>query len=203
MKKKRKPNIKKLKYPLWYKIIYYVGSILAPIVLLMVQGFRSPHQGFRITFAVISIALIGWVFVRKFVIGNLEQKMTNEKSALEHDYAIECGNTEKIKYLWFSNELWLNLVNFVHIALIGSLIMLVAIGIQNAAIKVKGTSFIIMILYLIVYAIKFVYIIVQRDKFESKEDEELDDELDKDTEVKEETKEEQEQIVLINVNKNN
>lgn len=160
----KEPNIKRLKYPLWFNILFYVLTVVAPIVLMMVQGFNSPNTAFKVSFGVICTLLITWVYIRKFVLANIEKRLINEKSSLEHDYSIESGSSDKIKYLWFTNELWLNLINALHIALIGILIGLLAVGIQASCIKARGSVYIVALLYMIAYGIKFIYIVVSRNK---------------------------------------
>lgn len=166
----KKPNIKKLKYPLWFQIVFLLFTVAAPIVTLIVQGLNSPNRTFRITFTVIGIILVAWIFIRKFVIHGMETKLEQKKAAIEHDYELDIGNPEKCRWLWFSNELLLSIIKAIHVALIGMLIMLIMIGIQEAAIKIKGAAFFIMILYLLAYIAKFILILVLRGReFNDKE----------------------------------
>lgn len=166
----KKPNIKKLKYPLWFQIISLLLTVAAPIITLIVQGLNSPNKTFRITFTIIAIAVIAWVFIYKFVIKGMEHKFEQRKADIEHDYELDIGNPEKCRWLWFTNELWLSIIKAVHVGLIGLLIMLIAIGIQEAALKIKGAAFFIMALYLIAYIARFVLILVLRGReFNDKE----------------------------------
>lgn len=171
----KKPNIKKLKYPLWFQIIFLVCTILAPLVTLVVQGLNSPNKIFRITFTVISVALVAWIFIYTFIIKGIEDRLEKRKTALEHDYEIDVGDSKKCKWLWFSNELTLSIIKAVHVALIGLLIMLIAIGIQEAALQIKGAAFFIMVLYLIAYIAKFILILILRGK-ELNDDKEVNNE---------------------------
>ena len=160
----KKPNIKKLKYPLWFQIVFLLFTVAAPVVTLIVQGLNSPNKSFRITFTVIGTILVAWIFIRKFVIRGIESKLEQKKSAIEHDYELDIGNPTKCRWLWFSNELLLSIIKAIHVALIGMLIMLIMIGIEEAAIKIKGAAFFIMILYLLAYIIRFVLILILRGK---------------------------------------
>lgn len=160
----KKPNIKKLKYPLWFQITFLLLTVAVPLITLVVQGLNSPSKVFRISFTFICIALVAWIFIYKFVIKGIEDKLQKKKVALEHDYEIDVGNKEKAKWLWFSNELVLSIVNAIHVALIGILILLITIGIQEAALKIKGAMYFITILYLIAYIAKFVLILTLRGK---------------------------------------
>ena len=158
----QKPKIRKLKYPLWLSIFFLVFTLLVPIILLLVQGLNSPSPVFRFSFLVIAILLIIWTFIRKFLLKNIEEKFNKEKLALEHDYSIEVGKPKKIKWLWYTNELWLLFINIIQVLLIGGLLLLLASGIANDLIKIRGISAIIAISYLIAYSIKALYIFIQR-----------------------------------------
>lgn len=155
-------TILKLKYPIWFKICFYILTVVVPITVLLVQGFKAPSQIFRVTFGVICILILLWVFVRKFLISNIEKRLIAEKTALEHDYSIDVGSSTKIKHLWFTNELWLTIINGIQVMLIGAMLMLIAVSIQNGALKIKGTSLFITIIYLIAYFAKLVYILAAR-----------------------------------------
>lgn len=158
----KKPNIKKLKYPLWFNIVFLLLTVVIPVIFIIVQGFNSPSTIFKVTFTMLCAILLLWIFARKFIINKYEEKLQNRKSSLEHDYEIEVGNPQKAKWLWYSNELILTIVNTVQVLLIGSLIILIAIGIENAAIKVKGLSYLICILYILAYSMKFILLLKLR-----------------------------------------
>lgn len=172
----KKPNIKKLKYPLWFNIIFSILTVAIPLIFIVVQGFNSPSTTFKVSFTMICAILLLWIFVRKFIIRKYEDKLQNRKASLEHDYELEIGNQQKAKWLWYNNEIILSIFNAIQVLLIGGLILLMAIGIESAAIKVKGLSFLITILYLIAYAIKFIVLLKLRG---SELDEEVKDEQPK------------------------
>lgn len=157
-----KPDIRKLKYPLWLSIIFYMLTVLIPITTLMIQSFKSPNKVFKITFSIFAVGVILWIFIKKFIIVNVETKLKNEKVALEHDYMTENGNLTKIKWLWYSNELYLTLISSVSVMLIGSLLMLIMTAVANGVVKIKGASLFVATIYVLAYFIKFVYIIVAR-----------------------------------------
>jgi hypothetical protein len=158
----KKPNINKLKYPLWFNIVFSILTVAIPLIFIVVQGFNSPSTTFKISFTMICATLLLWIFVRKFVFNKYEEKLRNRKASLEHDYEIEVGNPQKAKWLWYSNEIILSIINAVQVLLIGGLILLMAVGIESAAIKVKGLSFLIAILYIIAYVIKFILLLKLR-----------------------------------------
>jgi len=166
-----KPDIKKLKYPLWLQIVFYVLTVVGPLVLIAVEGFKSPQAAFRFTFGVIAGLLLTWTFLKKFIIVKFVKKFTDKKSTLEHEYEVEIGTPEKVKYLWYENELLLNLFEAINVTLFGSLICVIAYGVQSGSYKVKAITIIIAMLYVIAYIIKFVYIFVMRNKDYNTEEE--------------------------------
>ena len=172
----KKPNIKKLKYPLWFHIVFYCLTVIVPLVAILIQGFKSNSTLFKFTFVMICAAVILWIFARKFLIANLEEKMQARKAALEHDYEIEVGNPEKAKWLWFNNEMWLSIINAIHVALIGLLIFVCAWGVESAAIQIKGVGILITLLYIMAYVLKFILIVKLRGQ---EQEEEVKDETPK------------------------
>lgn len=167
----KKPNIKKLKYPKWFNIIFLGLTVVLPLIFVVVQGFTSPSTTFKISFTVICSLILIWVFTRKFILSKIEKEIISKKAAIEHDYELNVGSQENAKWLWFNNELILTIINVVQVLLIGGLIMLFAIGIETAAIKFKTLSILISLLYMIAYIIKFITILKLRG-----EDSEVDNE---------------------------
>lgn len=172
MAKHEKPKINKLKFPLWFNIVFYILTILAPLVAVAVKGFQSHSQTFRITFGVCAGILLLWTFVKKFLIANKEKNLQDEKARLEHEYQIEVGNPVKIKYLWFTNEMWLAVINLIQIVITGVLLFVIAEGIQKQLIEIKGISLFICLCYIAAYIMKFIVIGTQR-KEEFKTEEEV------------------------------
>lgn len=155
-------KINKLKYPWWMQVIYYGLTVVAPIILLVVQGLYSPHKVFRISFTFICTLLLSWIFIKKFILNQYVRKIQNEKVALEHDYAIEVGNPEKCKYLWLSNELKLVIGDMIDVGLLCAVIILIAVGVKNMTFNVKGTSFMVIIFYLLAFLARIVYLLIKR-----------------------------------------
>lgn len=162
----KKPDIKRLKYPLWFQIVFFVLTIIIPLILLMVEGYQSPSTSFKITFGIISGLVIIWAFVNKFVISPFVQKAKEREVKLEHDYEIDVGNPDKIKWLWFTNEQKLAIFNAISIALYGSLIgiILAAISAAEPLMKIRGVIIMVAICYIIAYVIKFILISVLKGK---------------------------------------
>ena len=76
----------------------------------------------------------------------------------EHEYEIELGNTDKVKYLWFVNEELLTALNAIEVAIFGGLIALVAYGAANGLFAIKALTCMISICYIVAYTIKFIVI---------------------------------------------
>lgn len=157
-----KPDIKKLSYPLWFTILFYILTVAVPIVLVAIEGFNSPNRVFRICFGFICAFLIAWLFIKKFLLSNIETKLQTQKESLEHDYRIDVGDTNKTKWLWYTNELWLSIINAITVVLLATEIILICVGIQSAVLKVKGICSIIAISYVLAYIIKFSLIFYLR-----------------------------------------
>lgn len=189
MGKKKGIQVKKLKYPLWLDIVFTILTVVAPIILIVVQGLTSPSRAFRFSFTVICSLLLGWIFIKKFVIKPKEDKLIKEKVNLEHDYSIDVGDPKKCKFLWITNELWLTLFNVIQTTLFGLTILLLAVGIENANIKVKFSSFLIIIFYLLAFGMKIIYLLAKKEALEEKE-EEKEEEKTKEENPEEKLKEE-------------
>lgn len=161
-----KLNINKLKYPLWLTILFYSLTVLGPVVLIMIEGFQAPDEnggiGFKLTFGVLSTAIVAWMFIKRFLVNGIETKLIAKQTALEHDYSIDCGNPDKIKYLWYQNELVLTLFNVVTVLLYGGLICIILIAVAEALIQIKGIVILVITMYAIAYIIKLVYIMAKR-----------------------------------------
>ena len=79
-----KPKIKTLKYPLWFNITFYILTIILPIVLVMIEGYKSPSQTFRWTFGIITGLIIIYTFVKKFILKYLEK--VKSLGIINHDF---------------------------------------------------------------------------------------------------------------------
>lgn len=162
----KKSDIKQLKYPLWFTLLFFALTILAPIILVIIAGMKAPAdiEGtvFKISFTVICIAIIAWFFIKKLLINKIETKLIAKQANLEHDYAIGNGNLDKIKYLWFQNEKKLALFQLVSIALYGGLIVTILYGVVQKLMEMTNIAIAIMTLYVIAYTIKFMLLILAK-----------------------------------------
>lgn len=162
MKKRTKLEIKRLRYPLWSQIVFFLLTVIVPLVLVMVEGYKSPSTGFKWTFGIISGLVVVWSFVHKFVLSKWEDKWRDRQVKLEHDYEIDVGNTKKIKWLWFDNEMKLNICVAIKVALWGSLLAVVITAIAKGLMLIKGAIIAIAICYVVAYVLKFLIITIQK-----------------------------------------
>lgn len=157
-----KPDIKKLKYPIWFHVIFYCLTVVVPLILIMVEGFSAKTSSFRWTFGVVSMLLVSWLAIYNWLLRGIKKKVEDRKSKLEHDYEIDVGNSDKIKYIWFSNEMKLAIISAVNIVLWGTLFGVVLTGIAQGVMAIQGALITICILYVVAYILKFCTIIFLR-----------------------------------------
>lgn len=158
----KKPKIKKLQYPLWFHIIFYIMTIIVPLVLIMVEGYQSESTTFKISFGMITALVILWSFIKKFIIGDIETKMRARKTQLEHDYEIEIGNSEKIKWLWFVQEEKITIFDTITMVLYGGLFLLILNAIASSLMAIKGAAMAIALTYVVAYILKFAVILAMK-----------------------------------------
>lgn len=154
----KKPVINKLKYPTWFQIAFYCLTVVIPVCLILLEGLTSEHSWFKWSFAVIATTVIAWSAIYKWLLTGMRDKITERKTKLEHDYEINVGDENKIKYIWFSNEQKLAIVDAINILVWGAFITLVSHGIANGFMAIKVASLSITALYVIAYVIKFLLI---------------------------------------------
>lgn len=159
---KKELGIKTLKYPTWFTILFSILTVVMPVILVVREGLKVPNSAFRISFMVISVGLITWVMLNKYVIGKMRQKLIAKQTALEHDYSIDNGNPTKIKYLWFANEQLLTMFEGLSVLFTGGFIALVLTGVATSFMKIRLAVAIIIMLYVIAYTIKFMLILTMK-----------------------------------------
>ena len=155
---KNKPVIKRLKYPTWFKIVFYILTVLLPISLIMTEGYQSNSAKFKVTFSILVSLGILWSFLSRFILSGLEETINNRKAKLEHDYEIECGDSQKIKYIWFSNEQKLVTLHLIKILLWGTLGIVFLNELARGVIKIKSALSMIATFYIAAYTLKFAVI---------------------------------------------
>ena len=162
-----KPNIKKLKYPLWYNIVFAILTVAIPLGLFVYECLSAAHTQagvvFKVTFAGLTLAIIAWLFLNHFVIKKFKEKVRAKQLLLEHDYSAQVGNPDALKAMWYANERWLTLFEIAGVLLYGGLGALILIAVQSAIIKVKGILIIIAICYTIAYTIKYLLLILRKE----------------------------------------
>lgn len=162
-----KQNIKKLQYPLWYRIMFAILTLGIPLGLFVYEGLSAANTQkgtiFKWSFMAILVLIIAWWFVNKFIIEKYIKKITAAQAQLEHDYSVEIGNPEKIKFLWYNNEKILTIINLVTLTLYGALASIIAVGIQAGLIKIKTVLVLIIICYVVAYTLKFMLLITRKE----------------------------------------
>ena len=162
-----KPNIKKLKYPLWYNIVFAILTVAIPLGLFVYECLSAAHTQagvvFKVTFVGLTLAIIAWLFLNHFVIKKFKEKVRAKQLLLEHDYSAQVGNPDALKAMWYANERWLTLFEIAGVLLYGGLGALILIAVQSAIIKVKGVLIIIAICYTIAYTIKYLLLILRKE----------------------------------------
>ena len=162
-----KPNIKKLKYPLWYNIVFAILTVAIPLGLFVYECLSAAHTQagvvFKVTFVGLTLAIIAWLFLNHFVIKKFKEKVRAKQLLLEHDYSAQVGNPDALKAMWYANERWLTLFEIAGVLLYGGLGALILIAVQSAIIKVKGILIIIAICYTIAYTIKYLLLILRKE----------------------------------------
>ena len=165
--KKQKLVIEKLGYPAWFNIVFFLLTVIAPIVLIAIESLQAPATTtgsvFKISFIGLSVGIIGWFFAKKFLIKNFEERLITKQAALEHDYSIKVGDSELTKYHWYRNEAKLTIINLINIVLYGGMTFIIMLGISSALIEVKGIVLLITTIYVIAFTIKFMLLILRRD----------------------------------------
>ena len=162
-----KLNIKKLKYPLWYNIVFAILTVAIPLGLFVYECLSAAHTQagvvFKVTFVGLTLAIIAWLFLNHFVIKKFKEKVYAKQLLLEHDYSAQVGNPDALKAMWYANERWLTLFEIAGVLLYGGLGALILIAVQSAIIKVKGILIIIAICYTIAYTIKYLLLILRKE----------------------------------------
>lgn len=146
----------KLKLPLWSDIIYLCLTVLAPIVFLLIEAYRVPSDGFRVTFTVCTTALLAYVFIRKFILTKYIEKLVNQCAIIELNYQTGVGDPEKNKTLWVKNKIVEYAFSIAYIILLGTLLLLIIWGVQTLGMKLKGTMLFIFLLYIVAFSFRII-----------------------------------------------
>ena len=162
-----KLNIKKLKYPLWYNIVFAILTLVIPLGLFVYECLSAAHTQagvvFKVTFVAIVLLLVAWLFINHFVIKQFKEKIIAKQTLLEHDYSGEIGNPDALKAMWYANERWLTLFEVIEVLLYGGLGAIILTAVQTSVIKVRGIILVIAICYIIAYTIKYILLITRKE----------------------------------------
>ncbi len=154
----KNPGIQKLKYPMWFRIVFFLLTVIIPMVFICISGYQVDNTVFQCTFGVISSTLTLWMLFRSFVMKPWAEKTRSRQATLEHEYEVEIGNADKIKWIWFTNEQKLALYDTITLLLVGGLIVLILSAVINTMMDLKLSISIIVICYIIAYILKFFVI---------------------------------------------
>ena len=146
----------KLKLPLWSDIVYLCLTVLAPIVFLLIEAYRVPSDGFRVTFTVCTTALLAYILIRKFILTKYIEKLSNQCATIELNYQTGVGDPEKNKTLWVKNKIVEYTFNISYIILLGSLLLLIIWGVQTLGMKLKGTMLFVFLLYIVAFSFRII-----------------------------------------------
>jgi len=167
MKKLNRVVVQKLKYPLWFNIVFFILTIGVPIGFIIMEGLKAPStpvgSAFKVSFLIFSVFIVAWFFINKFLVIDIEKKLLVKQAALEHDYSIRVGDADAIKYMWYSNQAKLSLFNLINVLVYGGFLFVIMLGISSALIEIKGVVFVITTLYVVAYTIKFILLMTGRD----------------------------------------
>lgn len=146
----------KLKLPLWSDIVYLCLTVLAPIVFLLIEAYRVPSDGFRVTFTVCTAALLAYILIRKFILTKYIEKLSDQCATIELNYQTGVGDPEKNKTLWVKNKIVEYTFNISYIILLGSLLLLIIWGVQTLGMKLKGTMLFVFLLYIVAFSFRII-----------------------------------------------
>ena len=162
-----KVDIKKLKYPLWYNIVFVILTIVIPLSLFVYECLSAAQTQagiiFKVTFIGITLALITWLFFNHFVIKTFKEKLLSKQTLLEHDYSAEVGNPNTIKAMWYSNERWLTLFEVLEVLLFGGLGAIILLAVQAGIIHLRGILIIVATCYVVAYTIKYLLLVMRKE----------------------------------------
>lgn len=141
--------MKKLKFPFWFDILYLALTVATPIVLVVLQAYRTPSAGFQFTFSVFCTILISYVFIKKYVLSKYIDKLYAQNATLELNYQTGVGDKYLTRKMWATNKLIEYSINSVQIVLVAVVFYLIVWGIKYVQMKVEGVLLFIALLYVV------------------------------------------------------
>jgi|LGVF01.2.fsa_nt_gb hypothetical protein len=158
----RGPTLRKLKYPRWFTILFYLLTIVIPVGLIASEGMKVPDQLFRVGFMTIALLAIVWFIIKKQLVSKIETKLLSTQATLELNYSTDIGDSIKTKQLWFENEQKLLWFSMTSVLLNGGLLVLMLMGVASSFMKIRLSLIIIIVLYLIAYTLKTLIVLAMK-----------------------------------------
>ena len=94
--------------------------------------------------------------IRKFILTKYIEKLSNQCATIELNYQTGVGDPEKNKTLWVKNKIIEYAFSIAYIILLGSLLLLIILGVQTLGMKLKGTMLFIFLLYIVAFSFRII-----------------------------------------------
>lgn len=146
---KVKIKAKKLKSPWWQDLIYMSLIMIAPIVITCIELFQSHSTFFKVSFASVGAILVTYIIIKKYILNSKISKLKNEISLLEHDYAINSGDSNLIVAKWKSCQLKLYIYNAITVILVAALMYLFITALAQGLIAFRGAAMLILLFVIV------------------------------------------------------
>ena len=141
--------MKKLKFPIWFDIFYLILTVGVPIILVLLQAYRTTSAGFQFTFSVFCTILITYVFVKKYILIKYINKIQAQNATLELNYQTGVGDKYMTRRVWARNKLIEYAISSIQIVLVAVVFYLVVWGIKYVQMKIEGVLIFIALLYVV------------------------------------------------------
>ena len=147
-----------LKTPLWIRILDAVLMLGIPAIVAGAEICYSSSLKYKISFFLILIVVVTWMFLNKFVIENYKTKLQTSVTTLELNYTTGVGEKEPTLKLWKRHKLTLIILNAITILLSGLVFYMVIYGLTKGLLKFLGAFVIIGLCYFVSFVIKAIYL---------------------------------------------
>jgi hypothetical protein len=146
----------KLKMPLWQNIVYFLLTVIIPLVFVYVEVGLSKSTGFKVTFIFLTLILVIYEFLKKFIIKNQISKINADIVHLEHDYSNGIGESKLIKHNWLNRKLQEYLISSLSVVILMICTVLMINAIVSKLIQFKGAFIIICLCYFVAFIFKII-----------------------------------------------
>lgn len=151
-----------LKTPLWIRILDAILMFGVPTIVAVAEVSVSSSVKYKISFFLILIVVVTWMFFNKFVIENYKAKLQSSVTTLELNYATGVGEKEPTLKLWKKHKLTLIILNAITILLSGVVLYMVIYGLAKGLLKFLGAFVIIGLSYFLSFVIKAIYLATKK-----------------------------------------